>query len=168
MAQRFKMPDPDYRLRDRFLIDNAPSAKFYRNPETLPDHILQHFDLHLTHQLCINLVFLLIPCNMKLWLLLFKLKKLPIGLVNITVIWKAYLIREHRLKRRKLRISLGSESFSGMRMVKPGKRTDLPCLYLIDASERRSGINADLADFFLPACFCSLALRLICQQIANL
>ena len=48
MAQRFKMPDPDYRFRDRFLIDNTPCAKFYRDPKTLPDHILQHFDLHLT------------------------------------------------------------------------------------------------------------------------
>ena len=26
MAQRFKMPDPDYRFRDRFLIDNTPCA----------------------------------------------------------------------------------------------------------------------------------------------
>ena len=49
MPQRFKMPDPFHRCRNRLLIDHRAFIETDGNAKTVRYRPFQHFQLHFTH-----------------------------------------------------------------------------------------------------------------------
>ena len=150
MAQRFKMSDSDHRLCDRLFVDNISRAKFHRNAKPFGNHIFQHFRLHFSHQLRVDLSQLLVPCDMQLRFFLLKLKKLSIRLMYITILRNPDLIGKHRLQYRKIYTTLCSEPFTRLRVIQSGHRTHHTGLCLIYRLKISTGTDPDLIDLFLP------------------
>ena len=73
MPERFIMAHSLHGIHYRFLVDDTSLIKRNILAESLPDLVPQNLDLHLTHQLDLNLRRLFFPCDVKLRLLLFKL-----------------------------------------------------------------------------------------------
>ena len=73
MTKRLKMPYPFYRFCNGFFVNDTSSSEFYRHMKTVPDQFLEDLDLHLSHQLCMDLAKLAVPQNMKFRFLFLKL-----------------------------------------------------------------------------------------------
>ena len=102
MTEWFKMSHTFHRLSNCFLIYNAACSKFYCHTKSVPDHFFQNFNLHLSHQLCMNLSELCIPQDMKLRLFFLQLTKLLKHLMRITIVRKNNLIIQNRFQNREL------------------------------------------------------------------
>ena len=55
MAQRFKMSDALHWFFNGFLVYNVSGSEFHRHLEALLDQIFQDFNLHLSHDLGVDL-----------------------------------------------------------------------------------------------------------------
>ena len=73
MAQRLKMTYPFHCSYNRFLVDDISGVKFHLHSKTFLNLIFQDINLNLSHHLSVNLLKLLIPDNMQLWLFLLQL-----------------------------------------------------------------------------------------------
>ena len=76
MAQRLEMAYALHRFQNRLLVDNVSVAKLHIQPEAVPNQTFQDLDLHLSHNLGMNLAESFIPDNVKLRDLLLQLEKL--------------------------------------------------------------------------------------------
>ena len=100
VAKRFKMSHALNRFCNRLLINNTSGTEFHCHMKTVPDHFFQNFNLHFSHQLCMDLAQLAVPQDMKLWFFLLKHSQLLQHLMWITVIRKDDLIVEDRFQYR--------------------------------------------------------------------
>ena len=97
MPQRFKMPDAFYRSGNRFLIDDISRTKRYGHAKTVLNHTCQYFQLYVAHQLCLYLLQLFLPDDMKLRLLFLQLAQPGQHHSRVAAIRQQNLIRQHRL-----------------------------------------------------------------------
>ena len=73
MTKRLKMSHSFHRFCNGFFVDNASCTEFHCYMKTVPDQFLEDLDLHLSHQLCMDLAKLAVPQNMKFRFLFLKL-----------------------------------------------------------------------------------------------
>ena len=64
VAQRLKMSHSFYSPGDGLLVHNISRSKLHIHPKSLADHAFQDLNLHLTHDLDLNLPVSLVPGNM--------------------------------------------------------------------------------------------------------
>ena len=100
--------------------------------KTVPDQFLEDLDLHLSHQLCMDLAKLAVPQNMKFRFLFLKLPQFLQHLVRVAVIRKLDLIVQNRLQNRKLGFAFYAKSFTWIGSGQSCHSTDGSCLCFCD------------------------------------
>ncbi len=150
MAQRFVMACAFHGSRDRFLIHDTSGPEFHIDAEPFLYHALQDLDLHLPHDLGLDLSRSLIPGDPQHRLLFLQLAQLRQHPVDITARGQQHLIGEHRLEQRRLlpTLRLRSQCLSSIGTRRPRHRADDPRTGLVHRFIFRAGIDADLIDLF--------------------
>ena len=97
MAERLKMPDPLYSLPYSFLVYNISRVKCYLRMETLPNHALQHFNLHRPHELRIYLPQFFLPHNPKHRIFFLKLPEFSQHDMSVTSFRQMDSVTQHWL-----------------------------------------------------------------------
>ncbi len=147
------MPYPLHGIRNGFLIDNGSLPKFHQNAETLLYEIFQDLNLHLTHDLNLDLFAVLIPQNMKLGLLLFKLLKPWKHHCRIAPPGQQNAVAKRRRKLRQKSLLLKAQPLPRPGLRKPCYGTDRAGLRFAQGFVFFTGIDPDLIHLFLPLRF---------------
>ena len=164
VTQRFKMSDAFHRTCDRLFIDNAALTKRNVLLKPLFDQTLQNLNLHISHQLCMDLRALFFPYNMKLRFFLLQLTQFAKHLMGITLRRQFNFIGKYRLQQWDRAFFFYAQTFARKRMLQPGDRTDCPCLCLLHHLITCPGINTDLIDLFFPGLRLSSIVTFTLQQ----
>ena len=90
MAKGFKVADPHHRLANSLPVDDLSLGKSCLHAEAVPDQPSQDLRLHLSHELHVDLVQLLLPQKLQLRLFLLQAPELQIGFVNIRTCRQIY------------------------------------------------------------------------------
>ena len=164
VAQRLVMPYALHGLGDGLLIQNAARAKGYLQPEPLGQQAAQHLQLHLTHQLHMDLAQAFIPHYMKLRFFLLQPVQLAQRGVHVRPLRQQHLIAEHRLQHRHIAVPLCPKPGAGLCMGQAGHGAHLSRADSLGQSILCAGVQPQLVRFFCPR----LAVRFAGEQSFHL
>ena len=150
VAQRLVVAYALHGLGDGFFIQNAARAKGYFQPEPLSQQAAQHFQLHLAHQLHMDLAQAFVPHHMELGFFLFQPVKLAQRGVHVCTLRQQYLIAEHRFQHRHIAVPLCPKSCAGLCMGQAGHGAYLSRADGLGQGILCAGVQPQLVRFFCP------------------
>ena len=151
MPQRLKMADADDRLGDGLAVDDAALVERHVHAEAFRDNAGEDFQLHLTHQLQVNLAEPLVPHHAKLWVLLLQLAQIAQHDMRVAPFRQAHAVPENGFQNRRQCTGFRAEAHTRTGMRETSHRTHHAALCALSGAEFFARVNADAADFFLPA-----------------
>ena len=140
------MPDALNGILYRFFVDNLPLSESDEHAEPLFYHALEHFNLHLSHELDMDFLQLAVPHDMELGFLFLNLPQVRQHRMGVAAVRQFDAVSQHRLQDRDIRVFFRPDSLSGMGLFQPGHRTDHPCVRALHRLVFLSGIDAYLID----------------------
>ena len=114
VAQRLVMAYALHGLGDGLLVQDAAGAKLYRQAKPLCQQAPQHFQLHLAHQLDMDLAQGLVPHHMELGFFLLQTVELAQGPVDIGALRQQHLVAQHRLQHRHIAVPFCPQPGAGL------------------------------------------------------
>ena len=150
VAQRLKVPDAQNRRGNRLFVNDASLVKGHPHPEPFQDPLPEHFQLHLSHQMHMDLTQRFLPQHAQHRILFLQQAQFGKQGNGAAAIGQAQPVVEHRLQHRRIRGQLRSQAVARPGLAQPGDSADCPRLRLIHCPEFCAGIDADLIDLFLP------------------
>ena len=150
MAQRLVVAHALHRLRDGLLVQNAAGAELHVQAKALCQQTAQHFQLHLTHELHMDLAQSLVPYHMELRLLFFQPVQLAQCRVHISPLRQQHLIAQHRFQNRHIAVAFRAKALARARFGQAGDGAHLP---RADGFRQRilyAGVQPQLVCLFLP------------------
>ena len=150
VAERLVVPDPLHRRGDRLPVEDAALPEADLHPEPFPDEAAQHLELHLAHELHMELLERLVPHDVQLRVLLLKPAETGERGVRVHSPRQFHPVAEHRTQRRELGIRLRAEALPGTGAGKPRGGAHHAGERLLHRPELRPRIDAQLVDLLLP------------------
>ena len=160
VAQRLVVAYALHGLGNGLLIQNAARAKRYFQPEPLCQQAAQHFQLHLTHQLHMDLGQGLVPHHMELGFFLLQPVQLAQRGVHVCALRQQHLIAEHRLQNRHIAVPLCPKPGAGLCMGQAGHGAYLSRADRLGQGILCAGVQPQLICLFCPR----LAVRFAAKQ----
>ena len=149
VAQRFVVPHALYRLGNGFLIGDLSGIELHLHAEPVGDQPLQYFQLHLSHQLHLNLSGVVVPHHVESRIFLLQLCQLFQGIGRVHPFRQLYAVAEHRFQHRSHTVAGTAQPLPDKRPAQTRHRTDRARRDRLFRLELRTGVDTDLADFFL-------------------
>ena len=104
VAQRLEMSHALNGRGDRFLINNASRAEFYREPKAVADLAAQDAQLDLSHQMDVDFAQRFVPHNSQEGILLLQQTQKRERLLRVCAVWQQHLIGQYGRERRPPRV----------------------------------------------------------------
>ena len=150
VAQGFVVAHALHGLGDGLLIKDAPGAELHVQPEALGQQAAQHFQLHLAHELDVDLTQRLVPHNVQLGFLLLQPVQLAQSGVHVGPLRQQHLVTKHRLQHGQVTVPLGTKALARACLGQAGDGAHLP---RADAFGQRilcTGVQPQLVGLFGP------------------
>ena len=148
VAQRLEMADAFHGFFDRFLIQDMAGVDGDAHAEAVFDDLLQHFDLHLAHQLGADLLQLRIPDDAQHRVFLRQLRQFLQCGVRIRAVRRRDPVGEYGLQQGFARFFFFSHRLTRIGLDGAAQRGDLPGFDPVRRFVFRAAVDADLADLF--------------------
>ena len=145
------MPHALDRRFDRLAIDDAARPERDRHAEAVEQKPLQHLELHLAHELHVQLAQLLVPHDVQLRVLLLQKPQPLHGRVRLAVRGQDHLVRQEAVEHRRGRIGLRAEPLARIRFCQPGDSADAAGRHRLRKAVLPARIDAELVGLFRPS-----------------
>ena len=149
MAQRLKVPDAFHGGGNGLAVGNAAGIDRDLPAEAFRDQAFHDLKLNLSHELKLKLPELLVPCNVKLRLLLFQLAQLGQRRAHVALRRQIQTVSHDGIQKRTDPLRLCAEHIARTQRTQSGNRADLARRNLIHGLKTSAGILPELDDLLL-------------------
>ena len=151
VAQRLIVAHALHRSGDGLFIKDAARAEGNRQVEPLLDHRLQHFQLHLAHELHMEFPEPLVPHQMELGVFLFQLPETAQRRMGVAALRQTHLVGQHRGEDRRLVVLFCAQSLTRPGVAQTRNGAHRPRRRFLHRAEFRARVDADLVHLLPPA-----------------
>ena len=160
VPQGFEVPHALHRRGDGLPVDDAPGVEVHRQPEARGNQLAQDLQLHLAHELHVNLLPLGVPADAQQRVLLFQLSQLPQHRGGLRPRGQPHPVGQHGLQLRLIPGRLDAQSLPRPGVAQARHGADAPGGHGLGQLVALPGVDPQLVGLLLPVGVALAALQL--------